>query len=705
MAILWFAIIACTVFWRIVFKGEVLYYGDIMLYFHPLLAFEHEWLSRGILPLWNPHTLFGHPFVGNPQESLFYPSTLLVAWLGAERAISWGAVIHLWLAGLGVYAFARRRGYSPRAAIAAGTLWCLCGVLVLRTQHVTILQTLAWCGWSLWAVEGLLRQANLLRATHLSVVLALASLAGASQMFHILLFLLLWWVAYHWREVTQKRKVICWGSAATTVALLIGGGHWLPLSELLRYTERDSVRLIDCTGYTLRPDHLILFLVPNLFGFPWHGEYMLKKFYWEHAFFVGTVPTVIVLARWRQAQGVERLWKRTTFFSMWLAVGPAGGLYLLAYYLIPGMQSFRTPLRWIAVTDLALCMWAASVLDRVVLGRRWWRLPMGMLGLAVFWSLIDEVLARILAPYVVPDRTLSPQQAVAEASRMAGVLGGALWRAAGMCALAVWLLSVQGRWRWWLAMGITVAELLWIAVPANPTCSPDVFRSEPQISRELRQQGQRLFVPDAVAIWKRYVSSHDYGPKDTSFLRKYRETLASNIGMAHGLSEASGYEPGAISKSQSYFTYLTESWRENPALLRRAGIGAIAFGDSAEEWRIIFTAVPGARAWMVQGETEVRWQMPTPQHVRLFPDKSGELVLADSAYPGWRVWIDGQPTRWKQYEECFRAVEVPEGARQVEWRYTPDTFRVGLFLTCLGLSIVIGMAVCALSTSRAAARC
>jgi hypothetical protein len=63
----------------------------------------------------------------------------------------------------------------------------LCGAVVLRPQHVGILQTIAWYGWSFWAVEGLLQRAEILRAIWLTIVLALVSLAGSPQMFHMLI--------------------------------------------------------------------------------------------------------------------------------------------------------------------------------------------------------------------------------------------------------------------------------------------------------------------------------------------------------------------------------------------------------------------------------------------------------------------------------------------------------------------------------------
>lgn len=684
LAALWFAGVSCTVFWRVVLRGEVLYYGDIMLYFHPVLAFEHRWLSQGILPLWNPHTLFGQPFIGNPQDWLLYPSTLLVAWLGAERAISWGAVIHFWLAGLGMYAFTLRRGYQFRHAVAAGTLWMLCGAVTLRSQHVGILQTLAWYGWSFWAVEGLLQKANPSRAIALAIVLALASLAGSPQMFHMLLLTLLAWTIYRWREVEDKRRTLCWGAVAGTIAFSIGGAHWLPLIELLRHTDRAHLPIADSTGYALHPDHLLLFLVPNLFGFPWQGNYAITLFYWEIAFFVGTFPCLVVLARWRQAQAEERFWKWMVILSLWLAIGPYGGLYWLAYHLVPGMQSFRTPLRWTAVTDFAMCLWVVSAFEKVHMDNRWWRLPAVMLVLAGAWQIFGDALARSL---------VSDKATLAKALLMAEAIRSALWRATAMCVVAVTVLSLQGRWRWVLASVVTLAELLWIAIPANPTCSSEVFSVPPRVVGSLTQTGQRMFVPDASPIWLEYVNAHDYGSSETNRLRAWRETLASNIGMAHGVGEASGYEPAPLRETLQIFLHLQRVWSQEPDTLRKAGVGMIATGETAEGWKLVPTPMVGARAWMRETELAVDWQEPSPQRMELAPPHAGELVLADSAYPGWRVAIDGKAVSWRVTDHAFRAVTVPPNARRIEWRYEPDMFRIGLFLTCVGTACLSAMAI------------
>ncbi len=47
--------------------GRALYWGDIGLYFGPMLSFLHQQLQAGRIPLWNPWILCGTPYDGNPQ--------------------------------------------------------------------------------------------------------------------------------------------------------------------------------------------------------------------------------------------------------------------------------------------------------------------------------------------------------------------------------------------------------------------------------------------------------------------------------------------------------------------------------------------------------------------------------------------------------------------------------------------------------------
>ncbi len=66
----------------------------------------------------------------------------------------------------------------------------------------------------------------------------------------------------------------------------------------------------------------------------------------------------------------------------------------------------------------------------------------------------------------------------------------------------------------------------------------------------------------------------------------------------------------------------------------------------------------------------------------------GILVLADSFYPGWRVFVDGKEQRILKANYFFRAVELTPGDHRVEFRYEPNSFKIGLILSLTTLLLI-----------------
>jgi hypothetical protein len=61
------------------------------------------------------------------------------------------------------------------------------------------------------------------------------------------------------------------------------------------------------------------------------------------------------------------------------------------------------------------------------------------------------------------------------------------------------------------------------------------------------------------------------------------------------------------------------------------------------------------------------------------------LFLSDTYYPGWRALVDGAETSIYRANHAFRAVYLPAGSHTVEFVYDPQTFRLGLGITTIGL--------------------
>jgi len=67
----------------------------------------------------------------------------------------------------------------------------------------------------------------------------------------------------------------------------------------------------------------------------------------------------------------------------------------------------------------------------------------------------------------------------------------------------------------------------------------------------------------------------------------------------------------------------------------------------------------------------------------------GLLVLTQCDWPGWRVTVDGNPSRKEIVDGVFRAVRVPRGRHEVRWRFFPRSLVIGATITALAIAALL----------------
>jgi len=80
-------------------------------------------------------------------------------------------------------------------------------------------------------------------------------------------------------------------------------------------------------------------------------------------------------------------------------------------------------------------------------------------------------------------------------------------------------------------------------------------------------------------------------------------------------------------------------------------------------------------------------------HARL--DSPGILVLTDSYYPGWKVFVDKEEKEILRANYLFRGVELTPGNHTVEFVYDPASFRIGLVISFITAVLVLAVPMCA----------
>ncbi|MCX6704283.1 MAG: YfhO family protein, partial [Candidatus Woesebacteria bacterium] len=65
------------------------------------------------------------------------------------------------------------------------------------------------------------------------------------------------------------------------------------------------------------------------------------------------------------------------------------------------------------------------------------------------------------------------------------------------------------------------------------------------------------------------------------------------------------------------------------------------------------------------------------------------LFLTDTFFPGWQVSINGKLGEILRADSIFRAVEVPPGDTHIEMVYSPNSFKAGVLISTISLTILL----------------
>jgi len=105
--------------------------------------------------------------------------------------------------------------------------------------------------------------------------------------------------------------------------------------------------------------------------------------------------------------------------------------------------------------------------------------------------------------------------------------------------------------------------------------------------------------------------------------------------------------------------------------------------------QVILTESPAQQSTQIgSGQTKIVRYANSDVRINASLQAPGVLVLADSYYPGWKVFIDGQPGKILQANHFFRGVELTAGDHIVEFKYEPASFKIGSMISLSTLVLV-----------------
>lgn len=370
-------VLAFVLFLAPLIRGEVFTFRDHFDYFQPLRWFTAEELKDGRLPLWNPYSGSGEPWLANPQTGVFYPPALVFLVLPFPTAYMLFLLGHLVLLGWGAYLLFARTASQGAAMVGAAAVM-FCGPTLSLLDINNNLCTIAWLPLVLWcAAERAWRRG--------AVVLALSFLAGEPFFAGV--------GAVMFAIVAARTRVIALAGAG---AFGLAAVQLFPFLEVLRGSDRvegmspsvvlrESMPLADWLRVAIPPKFTAGAFDPSL------GQHFIPVVY------TGMLVVALALIGLTSIRKRHNLgWVVLLVCSIIVAAGPT----FLAR--LP-LTLFRYPARLVPLAALAIAGLAVAGWDRIRKDRRWLDLLIVLLVVADLLPRSQPLLrAGAFDPHVVP---------------------------------------------------------------------------------------------------------------------------------------------------------------------------------------------------------------------------------------------------------------------------------------------------------------
>ncbi|HEX5830974.1 MAG TPA: YfhO family protein [Gemmatimonadaceae bacterium] len=483
---------------------------------YPFRELAARWMREGNgMPLWNPYQFGGMPHVAAMHGDLFYPTFLLRLVLPTDLAMTWGFLLHLFLAGVFTYAFLRAIGLGSAAALVGGLAYMLGGNVagLVSPGHDGKLFIAALLPLTLLLVQRGVRDGRAWAWGALALTVMLAVLTPHPQLLQYLLLVAGAWALFVAcsrlktgealaRSVALRRLAVA--GAMVGLGMLGGAVQFWPVLEYAPWSPRAGGRGWEhAVSYSMPPEELFNGYLPQFSGML--DLYAGRNFIHFHSEYLGAAVLLLAGLAFGAAGARRRViwfWAGALVVATLWALGGFTPFYHLVYAVVPGTKFFRAPSTMLFVVAFSVAVLAAFGAERALSGgaSRRYLLAWSAVAFVIAVLATSGALSTVAAAFAPPQRlervtenaphlVLGAWRALAVVLATAGVLV-ALRRGALTARHAGWVLAAVVAFDLW-----SVARQYWrFAAPAA-----ELYASDPVIEYLKSRPEPGRVVPLAIA--------------------------------------------------------------------------------------------------------------------------------------------------------------------------------------------------------------
>ena len=717
--------VVLALFPKIALGINTFFFRDFGTLGYPGAHFFRESLLHGALPLWDPYSHCGVPYMA--QMGQWYVPLWINVLLPMPWSVTFPMLLHLILGGFGMFCLVRRWGVNGFPAAFAGFAYTFNGISLTSFQWGNYLASYGWLPWVVMWVMLAWKEGGRW--------IVLAAIASTLQVLTATpeLTLLSWFfLGLVWLSQLIGREIKFWPSSGRVAAVIILTSgvvmvQILPFMDLLLHSQRDTN--YDQARWAMPGWGWANLLVPlfHYFQSPQHNWYQQgQEFLLSYYLGAGVLVLAIAGALWTRRVRLSLVLIGMTLFCWVMALGDDGHLYTWVKKICPLVGIARFPVKFTTLTMFLVPILAAYGLQRLEndANKRARTLVYGIT--ATFLVLMGFIVWFARTYYVRID---NPPM-----TTRSGIQCGVLMVLfiAGVMALVKFKDKPARYGIQFALLGIIVLDA-WThnpnMVPTLPGAGeravlrPNIWNEDGRPSVKIGE-GRIMITPDAES----QLADMNVESLEQDFIGR-RVAEWSNLNLLDMVPKVTGaltlrpahwdrveqylyYTPGS-SYSPGFLDFVSTAWISSPVsplnwVARTNYLPVMTCGQrpvflSDTNAMLAMTASnfnPGAEVYLPEAErAQITVTNQTtcglsdvqfgPNRIKAEVDAAepSMVVLSQTYYHLWQVEVDGQATPLLRANVAFSAFEVPAGKHHVELVYRDTNLKIGAVISLLSIAI------------------
>jgi hypothetical protein len=734
IAILTLTLFTLAFFWRVFSPPSYFVAGDfggsdftdLFIPFKKLLQQSYQ---EGKFPFWTEKIGAGFPLLGEGEIQNFYPGNLLFLIF----PFIWAFNLNLFLAtlGIGVFTFFLARSLRLRrvSSLFAASAFAFSGPFILNLKHLTILTTAMWLPLELILSRLFFQRKNQGKRRiflFLALCFALQFLSASPQITLLSVIACgFFFIIFSFPKKPKGQRALLSGKQISSFAdsvwpllfalllgLGLGASQVFPSLEAKTYSTRaDSFIPAETRQFALTPKASITFVIPFALANPAHppAYETTGPLFWETCGYIGLSTLILAIG------GLFFLKKDRLFYFLFflglssLLLSFGANLPLGFIHKFPPFNAFRVPGRFLILTDFSLAFLAAKFLDSLQRKASPYPkfIPM-FLGFGALISLMadlghfglfynESVPARF---FEKPPKTINFLKKKVLQGRVLS-LGSSLvyekiyktnrgWRSLGEKYLLYNEILSTNQNLFWDIPGILSYAGMKVKTSndfENLVLSQFRFSDLEKPVHLTPKSVKNLFLVGNI----KYIVT-PFIIEDENFAKVFEEKteyrnfkiqiyeFKEKVERAFFVPKAE-FIAGEIGRQQRL---LDPAFNPKEKVLVEKPIEKTQNANLRPELRSRERKTQNAKVVIVKTNAE-------EVIVNVESEDNGFLVLADTFYPGWEAYVDGQKTEILRANHHFRATPIDKGKHQVHFIYQPKSLKRGIAVSLVSLGIWLSL--------------